>query len=252
MAEPAPRSQATAALFANELRLLGRRSENLLAAVIVPAVVLVFFALVPGVGAPAATSRVGALLPGTLALAVIAASFVNLGIATAYERSYGVLKRLGGAPIDRAAVVSAKVLGVVAVTLVTCLALVVVGVLSLGWRPGAAGPAPLVLLAALVLGTTAFAGLGLALAGTLRAEAVLAIANGVFVAIVLFGGIVVPAGDLPGPLADVARALPSSALADAFRAGLGEGAVDAGRSLAVIGGWAALAIALAVRTFRWD
>ncbi|HEY7522622.1 MAG TPA: ABC transporter permease [Candidatus Limnocylindrales bacterium] len=252
MGEPAPPWQATSAMVANELRLLARRSENVLAAVIVPAVVLVFFALVPGTPGSAVTGRVDALLPGTLALAVIAASFVNLGIATAYERSYGVLKRLGSAPIHRGTVVAAKVVAVIAVTLLTSAVLIALGVLALGWRPGPAGAGPVLVLATLALGTAAFAGLGLALAGAVRAEGVLAIANGLFVAFVLFGGIVVPAGDLPGPLADIARALPSSALADSFRAALGDGGVDAGRSLTVVGGWAVAAIVLATRTFRWD
>ena len=78
-----------------ELRLLSRRGENLLVTVIIPVGLLLFFgsvAVLPGVGNP----PVDFLLPGILALAVISTSMVNLGIATGFERSYGVLKRLGG------------------------------------------------------------------------------------------------------------------------------------------------------------
>ena len=60
------------------------------------------------------------------------------------------------------------------------------------------------LVVALLLGTLAFAGLGLLLAGTLRAEATLAVANGLFLAFLLLGGIVLPVADLPGPLAALA------------------------------------------------
>src|SRR6266702_2342634 len=44
-------------------------------------------------------SAINFLLPGIIALAIIAAGMVNLGIATAYERYYGVLKRLGISPL---------------------------------------------------------------------------------------------------------------------------------------------------------
>ena len=70
----------------------------------------------------------------------------------------------------------------------------------LGWRPGA-GASALVFVAAWLLGTAAFAGLGLLLAGTLRAEATLAVTNAAFIACLLLGGIVVPVDHLPAPLA---------------------------------------------------
>ncbi|MEO8273573.1 MAG: ABC transporter permease, partial [Chloroflexota bacterium] len=94
MSRPAPALRAVGALAALELRLTARRGENVLVTLIIPVAVLLFFAgtsVVPFAGDP-----VGFLLPGTIALGIVAAGLVNLGIATAYERSYGVLKRLGG------------------------------------------------------------------------------------------------------------------------------------------------------------
>ena len=44
--------------------------------------------------------------PGILALAIISTSLVNLGIATAFERVYGVLKRLGGSPLPRSGLIA--------------------------------------------------------------------------------------------------------------------------------------------------
>ena len=104
----------------------------------------------------------------------------------------------------------------------------------------------------LLLGTAAFAGLGLLMAGALRAEATLALANGLFIAFLLLGGIVLSVSHLPEPLAAIAPWLPPAALADAFRAALGAGDVDLGRSLAVLAVWAVVTIGLAVRTFRWE
>ena len=83
--------------FAVELRLTARRAENLLAMLVIPVAVLIFFAWL---GIPAgAADPVAFLLPGVLALAIVASGLVNLGTATAYERQYGVLKRLGGSPL---------------------------------------------------------------------------------------------------------------------------------------------------------
>ena len=97
-----------------EARLTARRGENLLAMVGVPVAVLVFLG---GVRArrPAASDRV---LPGTLAIAIVASGLVNLGIATAYERGYGVLKRLGGSPLGRSGLVAAKVAVVMVIAVV--------------------------------------------------------------------------------------------------------------------------------------
>ena len=113
---------------------------------------------------------------------------VSLGIGTAYERHYGVLKRLGALPGSRLTLVVAKTLAVLVVEIVQVMVLVIVAVI-LGWKP--AGD-PLAVALALVLGTGVFAGIGLLLAGTLRAELTLALANGLFLAFLLLGGIVVP------------------------------------------------------------
>jgi ABC-2 type transport system permease protein len=245
----APAWRSTLALTAFELRLSARRGENLLVTLVIPSVVLVFFS---SVGVLAVPGRpVDFLLPGALALGVIATSFVNLGIATAYDRHYGVLKRLGGAPVPRASVVVAKILAVLAIEIVQVALLVVIATLALGWRPGDGGIAPLPFLAALALGTAAFAGLGLAMAGALRAEATLALANGLFLAFLLLGGIVLPLDHLPGPLGALGAVLPAAPLAELFRVGLG-GAGDALAAAARLGGWAIVVVALAVRAFRWE
>jgi len=233
-----------------ELRLTARRGENVLVIVVIPVVVLLFFAslsiLPTGTGRP-----VDFLLPGALALAVIATSLVNLGIATAYERNYGVLKRLGGSPLTRIDLLVAKMTAVLAVEVVQVVLLIVVAVLALAWVPGP-GASPAAFVLALLLGTGAFAGLGLLMAGALRAEATLALANGLFIAFLLLGGIVLPVSHLPGPLADLASLLPAAALADAFRIALGSTGADLLPPLTVLAGRAVACIALATRTFRWE
>ncbi len=250
MSRPASLPAATLAQTVTELRLTARRSENVLVTVIIPAVVLVFFASAGVLPTPAGRP-VDFLLPGSIALAIIATSLVNLGIATAYERHYGVLKRLGGSPLTRAGLLAAKIAAVLVVETGQVVMLVAIAVLALGWSP-AAGANPLLLAAVVLLGTIAFAGLGLLLAGALRAEATLALANALFIVAVLLGGIILPLDHLPDALATVAGLLPAAALSDAFRGALGDDGVDLIRALAILGLWGAGSIALAARTFRWE
>jgi ABC-2 type transport system permease protein len=232
-----------------ELRLTARRGENVLVTVVLPVIVLVFFSTL-SVLPSGDTAPVDFLLPGAMALAIIATSLVNLGIATAYERHYGVLKRLGGSPLTRGGLLTAKMLAVLVVEVGEIILLVVVAVGLLGWR---AGPDPSVglLVVGMLLGTLAFAGLGLLLAGALRAEATLALANGLFLGFLLLGGIVLPLSHLPTVLEDLASVLPAAALADTFRVALGQGG-DAAGPVAVLVVWGIGAVALATRTFRWE
>jgi ABC-2 type transport system permease protein len=249
VSRPASPLAATAAQTGMELRLTARRGENVLVTIIIPVVVLLFFAsfsiLPSGTGRP-----VDFLLPGTLALAIIATSLVNLGIATAYERNYGVLKRLGGSPLTRPGLLAAKMSAVLVVEVGQIVLLLVIAAV-LGWRLGP-GAEPALLVVGLLLGTLAFAGLGLLMAGALRAEATLALANALFIAFLLLGGIVIPVDQLPGPLATVAGLLPAAALADVFRAALVSGDIAVAGPVAILVIWGVGAVALAARTFRWE
>lgn len=251
-ARPSSFGRRAIAQLAMEVRLTARRGENVLATLVVPVALLVFFTAYP-IGLPAGVRAVDAVVPGILAVAIISAGLVNLGIATGYERSYGVLKRLGATPLSRPALVAAKIGAVVLLEVVQLALLAAVAAGVLGWRP--AGVDVVTLVAALVLGTAAFAGLGLLLAGTLRAEATLALANALFLAFVLVGGVVVAPAQLPDALAAVARALPAAALADALRGALGgpaDPALAGSAPLLVLAGWAIAAIGLAGRLFRWE
>ena len=252
MSAPAGTFQTFAALAATELRLALRRGENLLVTAVIPPAVLAFFASTALLPVPG--PAVDTLLPGAIALGVIAAAFVSLGISTGYERSYGVLKRLGGAPIEPWTVLAAKVASVSVTVVLQVVLLVAVAVVAFSWSPGA-GSVPIVAVAALVLGIVAFGGLGLALAGALRAEATLAVANGAFMGLLLLGGIILPVDHLPDSLRTVASLLPAAALVEALGIGLGSGPAaqtDPAGSLVLLAAWAVAAAVLAASTFRWE
>jgi ABC-2 type transport system permease protein len=172
---------------------------------------------------------------------------VSLGIATAYERYYGALKRLLGSPLPRGSLIAAKTLAILLVEVVQVVLLVVMARLMFGWQPGGS---PLAALAALVLGSLAFAGLGLLMAGTLRAEATLAVANGLYLVFLLLGGFVLPLDRLPPMVAFVAHALPAAALTDATRAALNDSGQGVLGPLALLAGWAVVTMGAAAVTFR--
>ncbi|HLI00963.1 MAG TPA: ABC transporter permease, partial [Acidimicrobiales bacterium] len=209
------RARPLAAQTAAEIRLTLRRGDALLLNLVIPVGLLLFFSLVHVLPTPAGVHHpVQFLAPGIIALAVMSTAMVSLGIATGFERSYGVLKRLGATPLGRPRLLVAKTLAIVAVELVQVAVLVAVG-LALGWHiTGDAGLA----VVAVVIATAAFAGLGLLLAGTLKAEVTLAAANGLYLLLLLLGGMVFPLSSLGTGLADVARALPAGALSEVLHA----------------------------------
>jgi len=246
------RSQATlpgaiAAQTRIEVLLTLRRGENVLITLIVPVILLVFFASL-GI-APAGQSAVSFLMPGMLALAIISTSMVSLGIATAYERHYGVLKRLGGTPLPRAGLIIAKALSVLVLEIAQALLLGLIAVVIYGWRPG---PGLLPGAGILLLGTAAFTGIGLAMAGGLRAEATLAGANGLYLVFLLLGDIVLPLDRLPLPLQIFARALPAAALSRSLRGVVGPGTGSLELDLLLLALWAVIGLGVAGATFRWD
>jgi ABC-2 type transport system permease protein len=224
-----------------ELTLTLRRGESLLITVVVPVVLLIFFGAV-------AANPPEFLVPGLLALAVMSTSMVSLGIATAYERYYGALKRLLGSPLPRASLVAAKTLAVLMIEVVQVVVLSAIAHLMFGWTPTGS---VVVAGIALMLGSAAFAGLGLLMAGSLRAEATLAIANGLYLVFLLLGGFILPLERLPGAIGVVAHALPAAALTDATRGALGDGSAQGVLGpLALLAAWAVAALGAAALTFR--
>ena len=230
-----------------ELVLTLRRGESLLLTLIIPVLLLTLFSTVELVTLPAG-SRVDFLAPGILALAVMSTAFTGLAIATGFERSYGVLKRLGATALPRWVLLAGKTLAVLAVEVLQVAVIVGVG-LALGWRPAAGGLAAALLL--VVLGTAAFAGLGLLMAGTLRAEATLAGANLVYLLLLVGGGIVFPLTAFGDGVASALRLLPVTALSDGLRATLGGSGLEA-QPVLVLLVWSVLSLGAAARWFRWE
>jgi ABC-2 type transport system permease protein len=231
-----------------ELTLSSRQGEQLLVSLGIPLLVLVFFSTVDIL--PTGTDEpVDFLAPATLALAVMSTAMVSLGIGTGFERHYGVLKRLGAAPLGRGRWVAAKVTTVLVIEVIQWIVLIGAAVL-IGWSPPATGWAAAV--AGGLLGTAAFAGLGLLMAGTLPGLVTLAGANGLYLVLLLTGGMVVPLDELPGPVAAVAKVLPAAPLAEILTGSLIDGRSVAGWAWVSLGAWAVAAPLAAAALFRWE
>ncbi|GAA2344045.1 ABC transporter permease [Streptomyces cuspidosporus] len=245
-AAPLPRMIRSQAVL--ETRMLLRNGEQLLLTVIIPSLLLVLFSTVDIVDTGSGGKAVDFLTPGVLALAVLSTAFTGQAIATGFERRYGVLKRLGASPLPRWALMTAKTCSVL-VTEVLQVVLLTVIALALGWSPHGN---PLTVALLLLLGTAAFSGLGLLMAGTLKAEATLAAANLVFLLLLVGGGVIVSLDKFPGAARGLLELLPISALSDGLRDVLRDGAGVPWSDLGILAVWAVLGLGAAARFFRWE
>ena len=229
-----------------ELTVMIRNGEQLLLLVVIPVALLVFFSQTDFL--PTGNeNKMDFLLPGILSLAVISTAMVSLGIATGFERSYGVLKRLGTTPLGTRRLIAAKISAICIIEIAQLVILTVVGLL-LGWNPSQINLAQVLIF--LILGTGCFAGIGLTLAGRLRAEVNLAAQNGLYLVFLLLGGIFVKSDKLPTTISQISKYLPSSLLSGLLRDSFNNTAVLA--DAIALSGWAIAACALAVTSFKWS
>lgn len=243
----APRSRMLGAQTAMEFRLLLRNGEQVGLTLVIPLLLLFFFNL-PLLYSLDTPRRIDFVAPSIIALAVMSASFTGLAIGTGFERKYAVLKRLGATALPRSVLLGGKTLAVLLLELVQIALISALG-LALGWHPHGD---PLLVLLLVVVGTAAFGGLGLLVAGTLRAEVTLAAANLIWLVLLFAGGIAIPLTKYPHAASDVLRFLPSAALSDGLHQVLqGHGGLPV-RPVLTLLVWAAVALPAAARWFRWE
>src|SRR5699024_1654669 len=166
-----PRTARVLAQARFEAGTLLRNGEQLLVSLVLPALAMVGLSLAPypDLGAP----RVAVVVPGVLALAVVSTAFTGQAIQTGFDRRYGVLRFTATTPVGSDGLLAGKAVAVAAVTLGQLVLLALLGV-GLGWRPDGIGL--LLSPVSAILGVWVFVALALLIAGTLRAEAVLALA----------------------------------------------------------------------------
>ncbi|GLW94279.1 ABC transporter permease [Actinokineospora globicatena] len=246
---PAPGAGAPLRMLLTHARteavLTMRNGEQVLLTLLIPLALLIGLTKVSVVDLP--EPRVDSLVPRVFALAVMSTAFTGQAIALGFDRRYGVVKRLAATALPRWLLVGGRVLGCLAVV---ALQLVVLGVAAalLGWSPSAVGLVWTVVLA--VLGTLSFGAIGVLLGGALKAEVVLALANVIWLVLLLAGGVVLTADTLPPAMADVVRLLPSAALTEGLTDALFRGTAPALSTVATLTAWGTAAALLATKTTK--
>lgn len=231
-----------------EVEMVLRQGEALLLTILIPVGGLVVFGHLHVVPVPRGVpSQVNFVLAGAIAFGIMASGMVSQSITVAFDRSYGVLKRLGATPLGRRGIILAKLAAVITLELVQLVILLLVGA-AMGWHPeGNVGIFVLGWLAA----TSAFAGLGLLMGGTLRAELVLGLATLAWLVLLGLGSIVVPLASLPAPLALVAKLLPAAGASEMILHGIAAASPPPLWAVLNIVAWGVAAPLAAARLFKW-
>lgn len=245
MSTTATRARVQAAF---ETRTLLSNGEQLLVSLIIPAMVLIGLAATktPNLGHG---RRIDLVVPGVLALAIVSTAFTGQAIATGFDRRYGVLRLFGVTPLGRTGLLAGKAIAVLVVVLLQTVLLSVLGAF-LGWHPHLGGVVVAAIL--MVVGTWTWVSIALLLAGVLRAEAVLAVANLIWILLAAGGGLIYPTDRMPAALGSVIRLLPSGALGNGLRDALNGHEVRLVVPLLVLVVWGVLATALTARFFKWS
>lgn len=236
-----------------DTRLTMANGEQILLTLIIPIGVLLGLLWATGLsvlpeGADPTTPRIDLVLPGTLSVAVLSSSFASLAIGTGFDRRSGSLLLLATTPLSRAELLWARAVSTLSIVAGQVVILCLVAV-AFGWRPEVRD---LLAIPLIVLGAFSLAACGVMIAGLLRAEATLALANGVFLVLLVAGGTAIPLSSLPAGLDVVAGLLPSGALAEALRWTLIDLSGGVVLPVIVLIAWALVAAVITRRTFRWD
>jgi ABC-2 type transport system permease protein len=226
-----------------ELTLLLRNGEQLLLMFIVPVGLLLALGLTN-----LSTKSIDSAVPTVFAVSIIATCFTSLAIGTGFERRSGALRYLGTTPLTRFDLLVGKIIATAVLTLMSVTAISITG-LFLDWSPSLSGIAQALVIA--ILAIAAWTSWAMVIAGMFRAEAVLAIANGLFLVFIMFGGVIIASSQMPNAVANIIDLLPSAALANGLRSALELGSLPV-LPIIVLAIWAAVGMYVARRTFTWE
>jgi len=191
------------------------------------------------------------LLPGLLGMNIMGSSIWSLAFGIVDARRKKLLKRLIATPMPRheylfSFLLSRLVMLVIEVSTLLGFGILVFDVPMRG---------RLVSFAALcVTGSLCFSSLGLLIASRVRTiEGVSGLTNSVMMPMWIVSGVFFSAQRFPDLLQPVIRALPLTAIIDALRANMlqGAGLAQLWPEIAVLGAWLVVCFTLALKLFRW-
>lgn len=246
-AGPASLTRRVLAQGQYEAKTMLSNGEQLVLMIVMPLLGLIALAVTPILD-NMGHSRIAIAAPGILALCALSTAFTGQGIATGFDRRYGVLRFLSTTPLGKGGLIAGKAL---AVLVALAIQVVVISIVAafMGWRPPLTGV--LLAIPLLILGAAAFTALGLLIAGTVRPEATLAITNLGWILLAALGGIVLPADKFSATMASYVQWLPSSALGTLMREALLESHIDF-FALIILLLWTVFGSIAAIKWFKWN
>jgi ABC-type multidrug transport system permease subunit len=191
------------------------------------------------------------LIPGLLGMNLLGSGIWGVGFSVVQARQKKLLKRYMATPMRRSHYLLSFIL-----SRLVFLILEVVALVGFGWLLfGVAVRGSFATLAGItILGAFAFAGLGLLVASRARTiEGVSGLMNLVMLPMWILSGTFFSYSRFPDAMIPFVKALPLTALNDALRAVMIDGAalITLGAPLAIVAGWGAVSFVIALRIFRW-
>jgi ABC-2 type transport system permease protein len=192
-------------------------------------------------------------VPGISALAVIAASFVNLVITITVLREEGILKRRRATPVPAWTLFVGRSLMAIAVSLISMVVLMIVGRFAYGVRlptrtiPGIALTS--------VLGSISFCALAYAFSTVIENEdAAQPMVQAIMLPLYFISGVFIPAVNLPNWLKHVAQVFPVEHLSDGLHHAFAPTTTGVGivwSDIGVLAVWGVIGLGFALWRFSW-
>lgn len=225
--------------------------------VVFPIIFLVIFTSLFGneeiqVGADESVRVATFYVPGILALSVVSATFMNIGITITAKRESGVLKRVRGTPIRPAVFLAAQIVAAIAIMVFTALLVIVIGNLVFDVSLRADGIVSL--LITLVIGSGAFCLLGLALTAFIPSfDAAPAITNAIVLPLYFVSDVFIVGNDTPAWMETLGNIFPVRHLAHALQESFvpSDSVPLPWNHWLVIAAWGAVGAVIALNKFRW-
>src|SRR5881396_1535925 len=191
------------------------------------------------------------LIPGLLGMNLMGSGLWGVGFSVVQARTKKLLKRYMATPMRKSHYLLSFVLSRLTFLFVEVTALVGFGwwIFDVGVRGSVAALAGIT-----ILGSLSFAGLGMLVASRARTiEAVSGLMNLVMLPMWILSGTFFSYARFPDAMQPVVRALPLTALNDALRAVMIDGAplLRLGTPIAIVLLWGAVSFTVALRIFRW-
>lgn len=192
------------------------------------------------------------LVPGLLGMSIMGGGLWGVGFVTVDMRIRKLLKRFLATPMKKTHFLSAVMISRMCFLIPEVLILIAFAAIAFGVRIyGSALAAAFLVL----LGATAFSGMGLLVASRAKTiEAVSGLMNLVMLPMWMLSGIFFSSSRYPDAVQPIIRLLPLTALIDALRAVMIDGAslFSQAAQISILAVWGVLSFAIALKIFRWQ